>query len=149
MEASEGVRSDRVQPPLRLIVADGHAELRNRIRGLIAPLDDIELVGEADNFKETEALVRELHPDLLLMDARMPGALSLDKTGRMKKDHPSLLVILLALFDVEEYRAAARKTGAAGFLIKKQLGRSLIPALRSLRNRKKADLKPSGQNTME
>ncbi len=114
----------------RALGADDDANFRRRVRELLASEPDIEVVGEAANGQEAILKARELEPDLVLMDVRMPGINGLEATRRLKDEMSQLDVIILTLFDLDEYRKAATNSGASGYVIKKSLIEALSPTIR-------------------
>ncbi|MFM9443510.1 response regulator [Streptomyces acidiscabies] len=103
---------------IRVLLADDQALLRGTFRLLIDSCDDMEVVGEAANGREAVRLTREQRPDVVLMDIRMPGADGLAATAEICADHElcGTRVLVLTMFETEEYVAQALKVGASGFL---------------------------------
>jgi DNA-binding NarL/FixJ family response regulator len=85
---------------------------------LIAPLEDIEVVGEAGNGQEALERVRELMPDLILMDIHMPGCDGLKATQLIKEEMPYVKVVMLTVSDDDKDLFEAIKSGAQGYLLK-------------------------------
>ncbi|MET8973989.1 response regulator transcription factor [Streptomyces sp. NPDC004539] len=103
---------------IRVLLADDQALLRGTFRLLIDSCDDLEVVGEAANGREAVDLARERRPDVVLMDIRMPGSDGLAATAEICAD-PGLdgtRVLVLTMFETEEYVAQALRLGASGFL---------------------------------
>ena len=102
---------------------------------------DIEVVGEASNGAEAVALAASAHPDVMLMDVRMPVMDGLEATRRITGD-PSLAptrVLILTTFDLDEYVHEALRAGASGFLLKDTLPVDLLTRRASRRRRRRAD----------
>lgn len=114
----------------RTLIVDDDASFRRRVREFLASEPDIEVIGEAADGQEAIFKARALGPDLVLMDVRMPGLNGLEATRRLKDEMPQLDVIILTLFDLDEYREAAANSGASGYVIKKSLIEALVPAIR-------------------
>ena len=112
------------------LIVDDDASFRGRAKELLASEPDIEIVGEAADGQEAILRAREVKPDLVLMDVRMPGMNGVDATRQLKAEMPELKVIMLTIFDVQEYREAAVASGASGYVIKKFLIEDLLPAIR-------------------
>ena len=114
----------------RILIVDDNAMFRGYIKEHLAPEPDIEVIGEAADAQEAVRKVRELKPDLVLMDVRMPGINGIEATRQLKEEMPELKVIVLTIFDLEEYREAAMASGADGYVVKKSLIEELVPAIR-------------------
>ena len=115
---------------IRVLVVDDNAGFRRRLEEFLSAEPDIEVVGEAADAQEAMRRVRELKPNVVLMDVRMPGTNGLDATRELKDEMPEVKVIMLSRFDVEEYREAARARGASGYVVKRDLIEELVPAIR-------------------
>jgi DNA-binding NarL/FixJ family response regulator len=121
---------------IKILIADDNATFRERLREFLASEPDIEVVGEAADGQQVLLKARELQPDVVLMDVRMPQMNGLETTRLLKDDMPGVQVIMLSLFNVQEYREAARARGASGYVIKKHLVEELLPAIRRVRKTK-------------
>jgi DNA-binding NarL/FixJ family response regulator len=119
----------------RTLLADDSADLRRRIKELLAAAPDIEIVGEAANGGEAIRRTRQLRPDLVLMDVSMPGTNGIDATRRLKREMPQIQIIVLSGYDLQEYREGALSSGASGYVIKEVLTEALLPAIRDIRSR--------------
>ena len=115
---------------IRTMIADDDASFRQRVKEFLAAEPDIEVIGEAADGREAILKARELKPDVVLMDVRMPGVNGIDATRRLKDEMSKLKVIILTIFDGQEYRDAATASGASGYVIKKSLIEDLVPAIR-------------------
>jgi len=116
----------------RTLIVDDDGSFRRRVKGLLASERDIEVIGEAADGQEAILKARELEPDLVLMDVRMPGMNGVNATRQLKNEMPELKVLILTIFDLQEYREAAMASGASGYVIKKFLIEELMPAIRSV-----------------
>jgi DNA-binding NarL/FixJ family response regulator len=117
---------------IRVLLADDQALVRGGFKALLDAREDIDVVGEARNGAEALALTRELLPDVVLMDIRMPGADGLEATRQMAAD-PRLAkvrVVILTTFALDEYLFDALRFGASGFLVKDTEPADLVTAVR-------------------
>jgi len=117
---------------IRVVVADDQVLVRSGFTMLLAGEADIEVVGEASNGVEAVALAASAHPDVMLMDVRMPVMDGLEATRRISSD-PSMAstrVVILTTFDLDEYVHEALRAGASGFLLKDTLPVELLTAVR-------------------
>jgi DNA-binding NarL/FixJ family response regulator len=119
-----------VSEPIRIVIADDHALLRTGLAGILGSQDDLEVVGEAVDGNEAVRVVRQLAPDVVLMDVRMPDVDGIEAT-RQLADSPSR-ILMLTTFDLDKYVYSAMKAGAAGFLLKDAAPEVLIEAVRAV-----------------
>lgn len=125
---------DDAVPPddIRVLVADDQALVRGGFVALLDAQDGIEVVGEADNGEQAVRMTRDLRPDVVLMDIRMPVLDGLAAT-RMIAEDPSLTevrVVVLTTFELDEYVFEALRSGATGFLVKHTEPADLVRAVR-------------------
>ncbi|WP_433475617.1 response regulator [Spirillospora sp. CA-142024] len=119
---------------IRVLLADDQALLRGTFRLLIDSVDDMEVVGEAANGREAVEKARALQPDIVLMDVRMPDGDGLAATQAICDD-PDLAgtrVLILTMFETEEYVAHALRVGASGFLGKAVSTHDLLDGIRTI-----------------
>jgi DNA-binding NarL/FixJ family response regulator len=117
---------------IRVVVADDQVLVRSGFTMLLSGEPDIEVVGEASNGAEAVALAASEHPDVMLMDVRMPVMDGLEATRRITDDESlaSTRVVILTTFDLDEYVHEALRAGASGFLLKDTLPGDLLNAVR-------------------
>ena len=115
---------------IRVLIADDQALVRGGFRMILDAQQDIEVVGEACDGREALAQARELTPDVVLMDIRMPELDGLEATRRLIMGDGTCRVLILTTFDLDEYVYAAMKAGASGFLIKDVRPEQLADAVR-------------------
>jgi DNA-binding NarL/FixJ family response regulator len=115
--------------PIRVLVADDHALVRAGLVSLLDSQPGFAVVGQAENGLQAVALARELVPDVVLMDIRMPVMDGLEATGRIVTESPCRVVILTT-YDLDEYVYAGLKAGASGFLLKDAPRADLAAAVR-------------------
>jgi DNA-binding NarL/FixJ family response regulator len=116
-ESSAGHPAELARPGFRVLVVDDTASIRTEIRLLLEDAG-LDVVGEADHGAEGVMLARELRPDVVVMDVRMPILDGIAATGYITRELPDTRVIVFSAFDDEELAGAARAAGAAGFLVK-------------------------------
>jgi DNA-binding NarL/FixJ family response regulator len=118
---------------IRVVVADDQPLLRAGIVAILDSQDDLEIVGEADDGVMAVTLVRDLRPDVVLMDVQMPHLDGIEATRRLVEspETTAVQIIMLTTFDLDRYVYEAMKAGAAGFLLKDALPESLVAAVRS------------------
>jgi DNA-binding NarL/FixJ family response regulator len=115
------------------MIADDQALVRAGFRMILDGTDDMTVVGEAADGLQALILAGQTHPDVVLMDVRMPGVDGIEATRRLRAPHPPdepPYVIILTTFDLDEYVYAGLRAGAAGFLLKDSLDGELLQAVR-------------------
>jgi DNA-binding NarL/FixJ family response regulator len=115
---------------IRVLIADDQALVRGGFRMILEAQKDIEVVGEASDGREALARARELDPDVVLMDIRMPELDGLEATRQLVSGDGSARVLMLTTFDLDEYVYEAMKAGASGFLLKDVPPERLADAVR-------------------
>jgi DNA-binding NarL/FixJ family response regulator len=103
---------------IRVLLVDDHAVVRRGLRGFFELLDDIEIVGEAEDGQRAVELVESLQPDVVLMDLLMPVMDGIAATAEIKERFPDVEVVALTSFIEEERVTAALEAGATGYLLK-------------------------------
>jgi DNA-binding NarL/FixJ family response regulator len=117
---------------IRVAVVDDEALLRDGIALILEREDDIEVVGQAGTGLEAIELVRDAHPDVVLMDIRMPEMDGLEATARIVEETDSVRVIILTTFAPDEYVYEALRAGASGFMLKDVPRHELSAAVRTV-----------------
>ncbi len=115
---------------IRVLLADDQALVRAGFRMILKAEPDIEVVGEAGDGIEAVARARELAPDVVLMDIRMPIVDGIEATRQVVRDDASPRVLVLTTFDLDEYVYGALRAGASGFLLKDAPEEQLVSAIR-------------------
>jgi DNA-binding NarL/FixJ family response regulator len=117
--------------PIRILIADDHPVVRSGLESMLAKQPDFEVVGEAENGMEAVRLAKELSPDVILMDLRMPEMDGAAATGKISKDHPETRVLVLTTYDTDADILRAVEAGATGYLLKDAPREELYEAVRS------------------
>lgn len=117
---------------IRVLVVDDHQQVRIAISALLRRQPGIAVIGEAIDGRQAIEKTRELHPDVILMDIRMPGMDGLETARQLKQFGDCPRILFMTQFDSIEYSNASRQVGGDGFLSKKYLGSNLVDAIRSL-----------------
>ncbi|HSL30800.1 MAG TPA: response regulator transcription factor [Anaerolineales bacterium] len=104
--------------PIKVLIADDHVFYREGVRAFLSNSPDIDVVGEAGNGDEAIAKGREVEPDVILMDLKMPGTNGIESTRRIHEMNPRIGVLVLTMFDDDDSVFAAMRAGARGYLLK-------------------------------
>jgi len=116
---------------VRVLLAEDHTIVRKGLRSLLEGEADIEVVGEAEEGRETLRMTRQLLPDVVLMDISMPGLNGLEATRQIKKAMPSVNVVILTRHANEEYVLQILQAGASGYVLKRAAPTELLLAIRA------------------
>ena len=116
---------------IRVLIADDHLIVRQGLRLILETDDRLELVGEASDGAEALQLARELEPDVVLMDLRMPGMDGLTAIERLQVEQPQVNVVILTTFNEDELMMRGLRAGARGYLLKDTSRESLFAAIRA------------------
>jgi DNA-binding NarL/FixJ family response regulator len=116
--------------PARVLIADDHGLVREGMRTILASEPDLEVVGEAADGQEALELCRNLRPDLVLMDVRMPKMDGLAATREIKAECPTTAVLIVTTHESPDYLMDAIKAGAAGYVLKEATRTQLTNAIR-------------------
>jgi DNA-binding NarL/FixJ family response regulator len=119
------------RPPIRLLIVDDHAIVRQGLEQLFATMPDVRVVGTADDGERAVAQARALAPDVVLMDIRMPKLDGVDATRRIVADDPRVRVVILTSYEDDGQVAAARRAGAVGYLLKHSDPPEVVKAVRA------------------
>jgi len=117
---------------IKVLIVDDHHLVRDGIRALLALIANIEVVGEAANGKDSLDRVRELAPDVVLMDLAMPIMGGLEATRRIRREFPATKVLALTQYDDSEYVIPVIEAGASGFVTKMSAFSDLATAIEAV-----------------
>src|SRR5512139_3414026 len=119
---------------IRILIVDDHTIVRRGLKALLAEMDDMQVVGEADSGLDAIHLSRQLEPDVILMDLLMPKMDGMEATRQILGQQPHMRVLVMTSFVHDEKILPAMKAGASGFVLKEsepeQLIRSIYKAYR-------------------
>ena len=119
--------------PIRVVLVDDHALMRQGISTILSAQADIEVVGEASSGEEALEVVRLVQPDVVCMDVEMPGIGGLEATRQLVSDtEVTAHILMLTTFEREDYLLAALDAGASGFLLKNARPEHLVDGVRSI-----------------
>ena len=125
-------RPGEVSGTISVVLADDQALMRMGFRMVLEAEEDIAVVGEASDGTSALAQAKALHPDVILMDVRMPGMNGIEATERIARECPGTRVLILTTFDLDEYAFAGLRAGASGFLLKDTRPTELAEAIRTV-----------------
>lgn len=116
--------------PLRVVLVDDHEMVRQGIKAMLARhAGRVRVVGEADDPDEAERCVQALDPDVVLCDVRLRGSSGLDLARRLLEREPARRIVILTVYDDEQYLYQALRVGVAGYLLKRVDGAELVRQL--------------------
>lgn len=116
---------------IRVLIADDHPVVRSGLAGMLGVEPDVEVVGEAADGAEAVALARDLAPDLVLMDLRMPVLDGATATARITEELPAVHVLVLTTYETDADILRAVEAGATGYLLKDTPRDQLVAGVRA------------------
>ena len=120
------------EPVIRVLCADDHPLVRKGIASILANEPEMQLVGEAGNGREAVEKFRELHPDVVLMDLRMPEMDGIDATREIRKDCPDARIIALTSYDGDQDIYRAIEAGVRGYILKEMVHTKVTQAIKTV-----------------
>jgi len=124
--------SERVPGKMKILIADDHPVVREGLVTMLSRENDIEVVGEAQNGKVAIEKARELKPDIVLMDLRMPEVDGIEAIRLIKSENPQVKFIVLTTYDNDEYIFKGIEAGARAYLLKDAPRAELFKAIRAV-----------------
>ncbi len=115
--------------PLRILVVDDHDVVRQGVSLILRRRSDWQICGEAENGLEALAKVKELTPDLIILDISMPGKDGLEVATELQKNGSTAKVLVLTMHESKELAAAVKNVGAKGYVSKAHAARDLVKAI--------------------
>jgi DNA-binding NarL/FixJ family response regulator len=125
--------SAKMTEPIRVILVDDHAILRQGTAELLRREPGLEVIGEAGDGQHAVELVELLRPDVVVMDVRMPGVSGVEATQRIHASWPAVQVLVLTAHDDDEYVFSLLEAGASGYLLKSAPVSDLVKAIRQVK----------------
>lgn len=116
--------------PTRVLLADDNESFRGALAAILALQPDIDIVGDATNGREAIKQVRDLQPDVLVLDIRLPDLDGLEVLSLLRAEGDHTRVVVLSLWDNIEYRRTAERYGAAAYVVKGAAFTQLLPVIR-------------------
>ena len=120
------------QAPIRVLCVDDHPLVRKGIASILANEEDMQLVGEAGNGREAVDLFRQSHPDVTLMDLRMPGMDGVQATRTIRQEFPEARIIALTSYDGDQDIYRALEAGVRGYMLKEMVHTDVLRAIRAV-----------------
>jgi len=117
---------------ISILIADDHDLVRTGLGRMLADVDDMQVVGEATSGEEALRFCRELHPDVVLMDVKMPGIGGLEATRALVRQQPAVRVIAVSACDDDPFPSRLLQAGAAGFVTKGAPFSEVVRAIRKV-----------------
>jgi len=118
--------------PIRVLIADDHAVVREGLSAMLSKENDIQVVGEAENGAEAIGKAQELQPDIVLMDLRMPEIDGVEAMCQIRAGNPDIKFIVLTTYDNDEYIFKGIEAGARAYLLKDSPREELFKAIRAV-----------------
>jgi two-component system response regulator NreC len=117
---------------IRILLADDHPMVRSGLIKLLEPFKEFIIVGEASDGEEAVAMTKKLEPDVVIIDLSMPKLSGVEATKIIRKNFPSAKVLVLTMYDNEEYVYQILKSGAGGYMLKNSGRDELAAAIRAV-----------------
>jgi DNA-binding NarL/FixJ family response regulator len=122
---------------VRVFLADDHTIVREGLRLLLEAQSDLTVVGEAADGREAVSLVKQMCPDVVVMDIAMPGLDGIHATKEIRESCPATEVVILSIYSSSEHIFQALRAGARGYLLKESAGKEVAEAVRSVHARRR------------
>lgn len=119
---------------IRVLITDDHTLVREGFANMLSLETDIEVIGQASDAKESIKKVGELKPDIVLMDIKMTGMNGLEATRVIRREYPDTDVIILSMYDEEDYVRRAVEYGATGYILKDTSKEALLRAIKVVKD---------------
>lgn len=123
--------------PIRILIVDDHAIVRDGLKMILESLSDMDVVGEAKNGRDALERAEVLRPDVILMDISMPELSGIEATHMICKRLPSVRIIMLSMHHTNEHILRAMQAGAWAYILKESAGSCVVDAIRTVMRGKK------------
>ncbi len=119
---------------IKILIADDHQIMRQGLKSLLEKQGDLQVIGEAENGREVMKMVRELSPDIIVMDISMPDLNGIDATRRIVAEFPNTKIVALSIHSDRRFVAQMIEAGATGYILKENAFEELAKAIRVVNN---------------
>ena len=116
---------------IKILLVDDHAVVRSGLHMILEPEEDVVIIGEAENAKQSLAQANSLEPDVILMDIHLPDISGIEITKQIKANHPKIAIVALTINEDEEYFFKMLEAGANGYVPKRAAPEELLTAIRA------------------
>src|ERR1700689_1920141 len=131
-ESEDKLNDIEITGTIRVLCVDDHPLVRKGIASILANEADMELVAEAGNGREAVDMFRELRPDVVLMDLRMPQVDGIEATRTIRADDPEARIIALTSYDGDQDIYRALEAGVRGYILKEMVHTEVVRAIRTV-----------------
>ena len=128
---------------MRVLIADDSKIVRERLVSLLSSIEDLQIVGQAENTIEAKILIKELNPDVVILDLRMPGGIGIDILSNIKEFNPIIKIIILTNYHFPQYKDKCLNSGADYFLSKSEEYDKILEIFEEINTKKKNSIKLS------
>ena len=118
--------------PIKVMIVDDHTLFRQGLRKVLESFEEIQVIGEASDGKEAIVKVDELHPDIVLMDIKMPRMDGFESTRLIRQRYPELIIIALTMYEDADYVLKMVNAGANGYMHKDASADKLVDAIKQV-----------------
>ncbi|MFD1040419.1 response regulator [Virgibacillus byunsanensis] len=119
---------------INVMLVDDHAVLRDGLKNIIELEQDIKVVGEATSGNDALAKIKDLNPDIVIMDINLPNRNGIEVTEILKQKYPGIKICILTMYSHDEYFLASIRIGADGYLLKDSPSEQVVEAIRTIAN---------------
>lgn len=116
---------------IKIMLADDHHIVRQGLRALLAEYEDLEVIGEAEDGFKAVRLARDIKPDVIIMDIKMPGMSGIEATREIIAENPQMKIIALSMHSERQFISKMLEVGASGYLLKDCAFEELVTAIRN------------------